>query len=83
MTDYIKKQHELTKKINWLKEKLRISSNEELFLKALALLFKVADLEQWGYNLYAIKETELSEGVLEAPKYDQIDFRELNIHGQL
>ncbi|WJH36826.1 hypothetical protein N6H14_14665 [Paenibacillus sp. CC-CFT747] len=46
LIECIKKQHELAKKINWLKEKLGLSSNEELFTKALALIFRAVELEE-------------------------------------
>jgi hypothetical protein len=74
----IKNEHENLKKMDWIKEKVGLTSNEELFLIALALLSKTIEFEQRGYTLYALRESELPKEIsCEEIKYRQIDTREL------
>jgi hypothetical protein len=48
--------------INWMKEKLSLASTEELFSKALSLLYMAIQLEERGYTIKGYKKLGLLEG---------------------
>lgn len=60
--DNIKKSADLKEKMEWMKEKLGVTTNEELFSKALSLLHMAIQLEERGYSIRALKDLGLLKG---------------------
>ncbi|NRF93862.1 hypothetical protein HQN89_23265 [Paenibacillus frigoriresistens] len=61
MTDQTKRDNdiqnpELSEKMEWIKQRLGVESNEELFSKALTLLYQSIELEDKGYKIGAFTE---------------------------
>ncbi|AGA60100.1 hypothetical protein Theco_4103 (plasmid) [Thermobacillus composti KWC4] len=44
---------EIAEKIEWMKQRLKLETNEELFSKALSLLYQAIQLEDRGYTVGA------------------------------
>jgi L-fucose isomerase-like protein len=51
-------------KVEWMKERLDLETNEELFSKALSLLHQMIELEDKGFSVGAWKDSLLSRKVL-------------------
>jgi hypothetical protein len=62
IVDNVKKSVDTKRKMEWMKEKLGITTNEELFSKALSLLHMAIQLEERGYSIRALKDLGLLEG---------------------
>lgn len=60
--DNANKSINIIRKMEWMKEKLGITTNEELFSKALSLLHMAIQLEDRGYSIRALKDLGLLEG---------------------
>jgi hypothetical protein len=55
---------EVADKMEWMKERLGLATNEELFSKALSLLLQTIQLEDKGYQIGAWKDNTLSRDVI-------------------
>jgi hypothetical protein len=55
---------EVSNQIDWMKERLGITTNEQLFSKALSLLFQTIQLEDKGYDIGAWKDNPINRDVI-------------------
>lgn len=51
-------------KLEWIKERLGLDTNEELFSKALTLLYQTIQLEDKGYHIGAWKDDMISKDII-------------------
>jgi hypothetical protein len=51
-------------RLEWIKERLGLNTNEELFSKALTLLYQTIQLEDKGYHIGAWKDDMISKDVI-------------------